>query len=117
MNSIKIEEILQSFYEISGMDVAIVNSKNKIIARRYSGATYCTNIHKSQKCMDICLESDKCELARAYEKKGLHMYKCPSLLTYLSVWVLRIMMPVPKSLCVLRSILLRISIKNSLKKV
>lgn len=77
MSMLKIEKILQSFYEISGMDIAIVNSKNKIIARRYSGAIYCTNIHKSQKCMDICLESDKCELARAYEKKGLHMYKCP----------------------------------------
>ena len=74
---LKIEEILQSFYEISGMDIAIVNSKNKIIARRYSGATYCTNIHKSQKCMDICLESDKCGLAKAHKNKGLYMYKCP----------------------------------------
>jgi AraC-like DNA-binding protein len=73
----KIEDILQSFYEISGMDVAIVNSKNKIIARRYSGALYCTNIHKSQKCMDICIESDNCELERACEKNGLHVYKCP----------------------------------------
>ncbi len=77
MGSLKIEDILQSFYEISGMDVAIVNSKNKIIARRYSGALYCSNIHKSQKCMDICIESDDCELERAYEKNGLHVYKCP----------------------------------------
>ena len=77
MSSLRIEDILQSFYEISGMDVAIVNSKNKIIARRYSGALYCSNIHKSQKCMDICIESDNCGLARAYEKNGLHVYKCP----------------------------------------
>lgn len=77
MGSLKIEDILQSFYEISGMDVAIVNSKNKIIARRYSGALYCSNIHKSQKCMDICVQSDDCELERACEKNGLHVYKCP----------------------------------------
>ena len=77
VSSMKIEDILQSFYEISGMDIAIVNSKNKIIARRYSGAIYCTNIHKSQKCLDICIESDNCELERAYEKNGLHVYKCP----------------------------------------
>lgn len=77
MGTLKIEDILQSFYEISGMDVAIVNSKNKIIARRYSGAIFCSNIHKSQKCMDICLESDRCGLAKAYETKGLHVYKCP----------------------------------------
>jgi AraC-like DNA-binding protein len=73
----KIEDILQSFYEISGMDVAIVNSKNKIIARRYSGALYCTNIHKSQKCMEICINSDNCELERACEMNKLHLYKCP----------------------------------------
>ena len=77
MGALKIEDILQSFYEISGMDVAIVNSKNKIIARRYSGALYCSNIHKSQKCMDICIESDNCELEKACEKNGLHVYKCP----------------------------------------
>ena len=77
MRTLKLEEILQSFYEISGMDVAIVNSKNKIIARRYSGALYCTNIHKSQKCMDICVESDKCSLAKACELNGLYLYKCP----------------------------------------
>lgn len=77
MSTLRIEDILQSFYEISGMDVAIVNNKNKIIARRYSGALYCSNIHKSQKCMDICLESDKCSLAKACELKDLYVYKCP----------------------------------------
>lgn len=77
MKTQRIEDILQSFYEISGMDVAIVNNKNKIIARRYSGALYCSCIHKSQKCMDICLESDKCGLAKACEMKDLYVYKCP----------------------------------------
>ncbi len=77
MSSLKIEDILQSFYEISGMDVAIVNINNKIIARRYSGALFCSNIHKSPKCMDICIESDTCELERACETNGLHVYKCP----------------------------------------
>jgi AraC-like DNA-binding protein len=77
MKTLRIEDILQSFYEISGMDVAIVNSKNKIIARRYSGALYCSTIHKSQKCMDICLESDKCGLTKAFENKDLYVYKCP----------------------------------------
>ena len=77
MFTLKIEDILQSFYEISGMDVAIINNKNKIIMRRYSGALYCSNIHKSQKCMDICLESDRCSLAKVNETKGLYIYKCP----------------------------------------
>lgn len=77
MNALRIEDILQSFYEISGMDIAIVNSKNKIIARRYSGALYCANIHKSEKCMEMCIESDKQGLTLANENNGLYVYKCP----------------------------------------
>lgn len=77
MSSLKIEEILQCYHEISGMDVAIVNSKNRIIARRYSGTPYCSEIHRSQKCLDMCIKSDCRGLCAAKEKKGLHMYKCP----------------------------------------
>lgn len=77
MNTLKIEEILQSFYEISGMDIAIVNSKNRIIARRYSGAVYCSTIHKSPRCFEACVESDRVELCKAQEKGGLHVYTCP----------------------------------------
>ena len=71
MNTSKIEEILQNFYEISGMDIAILNSRNKILARRYSGALYCTCIHKSEKCLDMCLASDKCGMTRAKESGEL----------------------------------------------
>ena len=77
MSMLKIEDILQSFYEISGMDVAVVNKKNKIIARRYSGALYCSHIHKSPKCTEMCLESDRCGQAAAAESGDLHVYKCP----------------------------------------
>ena len=77
MNSIKIEDILQSFYEISGMDIAIVNSKYRIIARRYSSALYCSVIHRSPVCYERCVESDQCNLNAARKKRGLHVYKCP----------------------------------------
>ncbi len=77
MNTSKIEEILQNFYEISGMDIAVLNSKNKILARRYSGALYCSCIHKSQSCLDMCVESDKCGMTKAKDTGGLVIYKCP----------------------------------------
>ena len=77
MNTSKIEEILQNFYEISGMDIAILNSRNKILARRYSGALYCTCIHKSEICLDMCLASDKCGMTKARESGELVIYKCP----------------------------------------
>ncbi len=77
VNTSKIEEILQNFYEISGMDIAILNSKNKILARRYSGALYCSCIHKSQACLDKCVESDKCGMTKAKDTGSLVAYKCP----------------------------------------
>ena len=77
MNTPKIEDILQSFYEISGMDVAVVNRKNRIVARRYSGAQFCAAIHKSQKCLEVCLESDRCNLCRAHDSGEMVLYKCP----------------------------------------
>ncbi len=77
MNTSKIEEILQNFYEISGMDIAVVSDKNKILARRYSGSLYCSCIHKSQRCLDKCLASDQEAMARAKESGGLVVYQCP----------------------------------------
>ncbi len=77
MNTSKIEEILQNFYEISGMDIAVLNNKNKILARRYSGALYCSCIHRSQKCLDICIESDRCNMMKAKESGEMVSYKCP----------------------------------------
>lgn len=77
MNTPKIEDIVRSFYEISGMDVAIVNKKNRILARRYSGAQFCAEIHKSQKCLEACVRSDNCNLCRAREEGKMVVYKCP----------------------------------------
>ena len=59
------------------MDIAILNSRNKILARRYSGALYCTCIHKSEQCLDLCLASDKCGMTKAKESGELVIYKCP----------------------------------------
>ncbi len=77
MNTQKVEAILQSLFEISGMDVAVVNAKNRILARRYSGALYCKSIHKSQKCLDMCTASDKCKLCEAHSEEKMVFYKCP----------------------------------------
>lgn len=77
MNTPRLEELLQSFYDISGMDVALVNHKNRIIARRYSGAGFCSALHNSAKCLETCVDSDACQICRARETGELVVYKCP----------------------------------------
>ncbi len=59
------------------MDVTVVNAKNIILARRYSGALYCKSIHKSQKCLDMCTASDKRRLCEAHSDGKMVFYKCP----------------------------------------
>ena len=54
MDAYNLGEILQHFYEISGMDIAIVSTKNRIIARKYSQVPFCSCIHKSEKCLEMC---------------------------------------------------------------
>lgn len=77
MSTTKLEELLNHFYEISGMDIAIINRNNVIIARRYSGAQFCACIQKSQTCMQLCAESDRRNRDTARERGGLHVYQCP----------------------------------------
>ena len=46
MNLPKLTELLQSFYEISGMDISVISRENKILARRYSGTRFCACVQK-----------------------------------------------------------------------
>ncbi len=77
MNLPKLTELLQSFYEISGMDIAIISPENKILARRYAGTRFCACIQKSERCLQVCLDSDANHLSCAKESGKLTIYKCP----------------------------------------
>ena len=70
MNLPKLTELLQSFYEISGMDIAIISHENKILARRYSDTRFCACVQKSERCMQICLDSDAYRLSSADMEDG-----------------------------------------------
>ncbi|MBQ9977389.1 MAG: PocR ligand-binding domain-containing protein [Clostridia bacterium] len=77
MNIGQLEKLLQDFYEISGMDIAVVDTKNRIIARRYSGNSFCAQIHKCPGCLDICIKSDEEHMAKAHQEKKSVSYTCP----------------------------------------
>ncbi len=77
MNLSRLEKLLQSFYKISGMDIAVVDLNNKIIARRYPSANFCNHIHKSPENLTTCNKSDDTHLELARKTRETVTYTCP----------------------------------------
>ena len=77
MKTNKLERLIQNFYEISGMDVAIIDNKNRTLARRYSSNRYCALIHNSPKCLEMCFSSDEMHMKLVKENQKIITYTCP----------------------------------------
>lgn len=78
MNIPELERLLYDFYQVSGMEVAIVDSKfHNILANRCPGKNYCAAIHKFPKCLDVCINSDRDRLQHVFERKKPLTYICP----------------------------------------
>lgn len=78
MNVPELERLLYDFYQISGMEVAIVDSKlHNLLFNRVPGKNYCAAIHKSAKCIEACIASDREHLQKVFESKRLLTYICP----------------------------------------
>ena len=78
MNIPELERLLYDFYQVSGMEVAIVDSKlHNLFANRVPGKNYCAAIHKSAKCLEICINSDREHLQQVFESRRLLTYVCP----------------------------------------
>ena len=78
MNIPELERLLYDFYQVSGMEVAIVDShSHNLLFNRVPGKNYCATIHKSAKCLELCIASDKEHLQKVFESKRLLTYICP----------------------------------------
>ncbi len=78
MNIRALEKIVRDFYEISGMEISIIDRRgHSIAACRHAGENFCAYIHRSPKCLDMCVLSDTDEIARAETRGGIHTYLCP----------------------------------------
>ncbi len=71
----RLEDIIDSIYELTGMDIAILDTRKRIVIRRYTESRICAYIHRSHKCFERCLLSDNTRLSEAKEK--IISYKCP----------------------------------------
>lgn len=78
MNIPELERLLYDFYQVSGLEVALVDSKlHNLLANRVPGKNYCAALHKFPKCLDICIRSDRERLQQVFESRRLLTYTCP----------------------------------------
>ena len=78
MNVPELERLLYDFYQISGMEVAIVDTKYRnIISNRCPGKNFCAAVHKTPKCLDVCIQSDRDHLHTVEESRRPLTYICP----------------------------------------
>lgn len=78
MNLPAVDALFDTFHTISGMKIVLYDSQFHYIAgNQGQDNDYCNLIHKSKKCLDICLQSD-IDALRLVEKTGKpHLYTCP----------------------------------------
>ena len=78
MNVPELERLLYDFYQISGMEVAILDTKHHtILSNRSPGKNFCGTVHKLPKCLEVCIQSDRTRLNHVEENKRLLTYLCP----------------------------------------
>ena len=77
MNLPGLEKLMQNFYEISNMDIAVVDLRNRILARRYPGNRFCSHIHKCEGCPECCEASDELHYEQVKETGETVIYTCP----------------------------------------
>lgn len=77
MNLPELEELLDNYHKMTGLDIAIVDKDFRVLVRRHSGNEFCTYIHKNPRCLEMCIASDNIQLHKVNEEKKLVIYTCP----------------------------------------
>ena len=78
MKKQKLETTLKHFYQISGMEIVLMNSNFRtIIGQRCPYENFCALIHKSAECLEICKESDIEHFNETHTTEKPTTYTCP----------------------------------------
>ena len=78
MNVPELERLLYDFYQISGMEVAILDTQHRtLLSNRSPGKNFCATVHKNPKCLETCIQSDRTRLNYVEENRRLLTYLCP----------------------------------------
>lgn len=73
----KLEQLLNDLHIATGMDAAIIDGNFRVLARRHSGMDFCTHIHNSAKCLELCIASDNEQIAKVDSTQRYVCYTCP----------------------------------------
>lgn len=78
MKESRIEDLIQSFHQISGMELSIYNTSfRSVTIHRCRPGRFCTLIHRAPICLETCRASDKERFALAAESDEPLIYVCP----------------------------------------
>lgn len=77
MENPNLKELLQIFYSLSGMDMAVFNTDFRCLMNVTYDAPYCSAIHRSRACLEECLKSDEDAFRRVAQTKEPYLYTCP----------------------------------------
>ena len=77
MKQWKAEELLQNFYDITGVKVALFDSRFHCVAAVGHSEGYCHYLHRSRKCLDACMQSDMDAFRHVRDSGEPYVYKCP----------------------------------------
>lgn len=73
-----VEELFETFHTISGMRIVLYDNQFHYVTDSQSnGSNYCGFIHRSKKCLDVCLQSDIDALRHVAHTKKPYLYTCP----------------------------------------
>ena len=78
MNLSRLEKLLHDFYQISGLEIAIIDTKyRQVLSHRHIGRHFCNTIHACPECVELCRSSDLAQMRRAAVLKEAFTYTCP----------------------------------------
>ncbi len=90
MKNQKAEELIEHFYQISGMEVVVHSTGfHALTSRRCLPGNLCTKIHRAPICLEMCKESDKERFALASESLEPLIYICPFGITKTHIPILK----------------------------
>ena len=82
MNAKQVDQLLNTFYRISGLKIVLFNSRfHALAAGGEENSAYCKVLHRSRKCLDMCMQSDLDGFRRAAQRGETYAYRCPFGLT------------------------------------
>lgn len=78
MKNKELNELLRAFYQISGMEISLMDMNfHSMSTYRCQPSRFCSLIHASSHCLELCRESDKEHLYTAKATALPEQYVCP----------------------------------------